>query len=222
MQRSNDLIIERTADGSSTLYRPDLNEHYHSVKGALAESRHVYIDMGWREAAERRRTIRVFEVGFGTGLNAALTADAAMNEGVVTDYHSVELYPIPADAATGLGYEHLVGSYTAVNAAPWNDTVSINPSFTLTKLTDDFLTMRLPDAIDVVYFDAFAPEKQPEMWTDNVFMRLYAAMSPGAILTTYCAKGEIRRRLQSVGFRVERLSGPPAGKREILRATRTE
>lgn len=217
----SELTVERTADGSTTLYLPTLDEHYHSVKGALAESRHVYIDMCWRIAAARSGEVRVFEVGFGTGLNAALTAEAAMREKIPTVYISVEKHPLDAATAGMLGYDRLTPYYTAVNRAEWGREAIINPYFNLIKIADDFLEMELPANINAVYYDAFAPEKQPEMWSEDIIGRVADCMSPGGVLSTYCAKGIIRRRLQSTGLTTERLPGPENGKREILRATRT-
>lgn len=218
------LNIEKTADDSVTLYREDLDEHYHSVKGALTESIHVYVKTGWRKFAELHHyPVRLFEVGFGTGLNAALTAKAALDSKVKTEYFAVEFYPLPADL-TEILLNRQTSDYSeefkSVNEALWNAPVEINPFFTLHKISADLLTMNLPSRINVVYFDAFAPEKQPEMWDEEVFRKLYEAMTPEAVLTTYCAKGAIRRRLQQTGFLTERLPGPPGGKREILRATK--
>ncbi len=217
------LVIEKTADGSPTLYREDLDEHYHSVKGALAESLHVYIQEGWRKASEIFSPVRVFEVGFGSGLNAALTASAAMEAEIPTEYYSVELYPLPKETTDLISSEfesELRETMKFVNQVPWEEAVDINPYFTLHKLGANLLTMTLPTDLNAVYFDAFAPEKQPEMWSEAVFQKLFDAMHPGGILTTYCAKGAIRRMLQGIGFLTERLPGPPGGKREILRATK--
>ena len=217
------ILIEETADGSPTLYREDIDEHYHSVKGALAESRHVYLETGWRKAAETSRPVRVFEVGFGTGMNAAITATASLVSGIPTDYFSVELYPLTKETtdlvAETLGKEYK-DAFERVNESPWEEPVRINTYFTLQKMKADLLTMDLPKKLDVVYFDAFAPEKQPEMWDEAIFQKIYMAMKPGGVLTTYCAKGSIRRMLQQIGFITERLPGPPGGKREILRATK--
>lgn len=217
------IEIEKTADGSPTIYREDIDEHYHSVKGALAESRHVYIDLGWRKRSASANTISVFEIGFGTGLNAALTAKEALDDATKTIYHSVELFPLPkqtTDILLSFQEEGYRDEFRLVNDAGWGETVEINPFFTLHKIQDSLLTMDLPLGIDVVYFDAFAPEKQPEMWAPEIFRRLYKAMNPGGILTTYCAKGSIRRMLRDIGFIPERLPGPPGGKREVLRATK--
>lgn len=216
------VIIETTADGSPTFYREDIDEHYHSVKGAIAESRHVYLQSGWHKAMETAGKLRVFEVGFGTGLNAALTAQAALEKEIATEYYSVELYPLP-ESASALYSEALPANlkdvFEAVNSAPWQQSTAINSFFNLAKMENNLITMQLPLQVDVVYFDAFAPEKQPEMWTEEIFRKIFKAMSPGGILTTYCAKGAIRRMLGEIGFITERLAGPPGGKREILRAT---
>lgn len=210
-------IIE-TADGSTTLYRADIDEHYHSVKGAVTESEHVYVECAlqhWRRLNSPADRVRVLEVGFGTGLNASLTAET----GIPTHYTSYELYPLDMATAMAMGYG---GEWMqALHMAEWNKDEVINDTFTLCKRDVDFLTAPLPaEEVDVVYFDAFAPEKQSQMWTPEVFSRLYNAMSHGGVLTTYCAKGAVRRMLQSAGFTVERLDGPPGGKREILRATK--
>lgn len=219
-ETDNDLTIERTDDGSSTLYRSDIDEHYHSTKGALAESLHVYVETGWRKAAENGGPVRVFEVGFGTGLNASLTAEAALRFRIITEYYSVELHPLAVETALSLDYGNTSAFHEAVTRAPWGERIEINPFFTLVKTVGNFLTMELPHDIDAVYFDAFAPEKQPEMWDDAVFARLHDSMADNGVLTTYCAKGVVRRRIQDAGFTTERLPGPPNGKREILRATK--
>lgn len=212
--------IEITADGSATIYLPHLDEHYHSVKGALTESLHIFRDCAFLHHTTSSAPLRVLEIGFGTGLNAVVTAMAA-NSSHNVHYISLELYPIDCELIEKLNYGDFVDNdlLLALHHAPWENPTQITPHFTLEKLKCDFTKCVLPQNIDVVYFDAFAPEKQPEMWSEELFSRIYDAMAPGGILTTYCAKGEIRRRLQRVGFIVERLAGPPGGKREILRAT---
>lgn len=215
---NNNVEIEVTADGSATVYRADIDEHYHSVKGAVAESLHVYIDCGLRyRYCSAPAPLTVVEIGFGTGLNAALSVDAV---GCPVRYVSLELYPLSPDVALKMGYDSFTRYIDDVNRARWDCQVDITPSFCLEKRHVDFLTCDLPSDIDVVYYDAFAPEKQPELWTENCFRRVFDAMRPGGVLTTYCAKGVVRRMLQSAGFEVERLAGPKGGKREILRATK--
>ena len=220
------IAIENTADGSVTLYLKELDEHYHSIKGALTESSHVYVDLGWRKAADRdNNRVIVFEAGFGTGLNAALTALAAQRARRSTLYCSVELYPLPASVYDAVASQYpleLASAMKTVNNAPWDEAISINSFFTLKKINADLLTLTIPSGIDVVYFDAFAPEKQPALWEKTVFSKIYNAMNNGGVMTTYCAKGCIRRLLQGIGFVTERLPGPPGGKREVLRATRQE
>ena len=160
-------------------------------------------------------------MGFGTGLNAAVTAMVADAEHPV-HYISLEKYPVSTEMLRKLQYGELVNGelLDRIHAAFWNVPVEITPWFTLEKRHCDYTIDLLPEGTDVVYFDAFAPEKQPDMWTEEAFQRLVQVMNPGAVLTTYCSKGVIRRRLESLGLRVERIPGPPGGKREILRATR--
>ena len=217
------LEIQHTADGSATLFVPELDEHYHSVKGAYTESLHIYRDCAYQHAAKQsaERPLRLLEVGFGTGLNAAVTAMAATAERPV-HYITLEKYPVEPRLVESLSCDTLVDAqlFAAIHAAPWEQPTAITPHFTLEKHCCDLLSAPLPTDIDIVYFDAFAPEKQPEMWSSEIFARIYASMRPRGVLTTYCAKGAIRRLLQAVGFSVERLAGPIGGKREILRATK--
>ena len=218
--------MEQTDDGSDTLFVPELNEHYHSVKGALTESLHIFIGMGLQASSSPRP--RVLEIGFGTGLNALLTLEEALRSQRHVHYTTLELYPLPWETVEPLGFSSREG-FRKLHDAPWGQDVEIAPEFTLRKIEGDvnrilatpsekLLTAGTVPRWDVVYFDAFAPEKQPEMWTQELFDRLYVLLDEGGILTTYCAKGIVRRMLQAAGFRVERLPGPPGGKREILRA----
>ena len=219
------LEVQTTDDGSATLFVPELDEHYHSVKGAYTEALHIYRDCAYQYAAERSSSspLRLLEIGFGTGLNAAVTAMVATPEHPL-HYITLEKYPVSPALVGQLGYNAFVDEslFAAIHAAPWEQPIPITPHFVIEKRCSDLLTAPLPTDIDIVYFDAFAPEKQPEMWSAPIFARLYQAMRPGAILTTYCAKGVIRRLLQSTGFSVERIAGPVGGKREILRAKKNE
>lgn len=215
--------IEITADGSATIYVPHLDEHYHSTKGAFTESCYIFRDCGLLHYHSKTfaTSIKVLEIGFGTGLNAAVTANAT-NSDFAVHYISLELYPVEIEMIRQLSYDKILDTelITKLHEAQWEKPQDISPYFVLEKRLCDFTSCPLPQDIDVVYFDAFAPEKQPEMWSEDLFKRIYNAMSPGGILTTYCAKGEIRRMLQHIGFTIERLPGPPGGKREILRATK--
>ena len=164
----------------------------------------------------------MLEVGFGTGLNACVTAMAADASSSV-HYISLEKYPVDIELLNALNYDRLVDAslLQAIHQASWNEPVSITPWFTLEKRETDYLVDPLPSDIDVVYFDAFAPEKQPQMWMPEAFERLVSVMNPSAVLTTYCSKGGIRRLLASLGLEMERIPGPIGGKREILRGTKT-
>lgn len=217
------ITLEPTADGSNTLYVPELNEHYHSVKGALTESAHIFIQMGLNHS--QAINPRVLEIGFGTGLNAFLTLLEAEKSQRAIHFTSIERFPLSEEIVHKLSYPETIApeeceKFYALHTAPWNQEVKITPYFTLHKIENDFTHFSFSEYYDVVYFDAFAPEKQPEMWNQALFNNLYNPMNPGGILTTYCAKGVVRRMLQAAGFTVERLPGPPGGKREILRATK--
>lgn len=217
------IQIEQTADGSQTLFVPELNEHYHSVKGALTESEHIFIQMGLKHSSVEAP--HVLEIGFGTGLNAFLTLLTADTDQRNIHYTTLERYPVTPALIEQLTYPELIcperkDDFQALHQAAWNTDVQLTPYFTLHKVETDFTSYTFPATYDVIYFDAFAPEKQPEMWTQFLFDTLCQQLNPQGILTTYCAKGAVRRMLQAAGFTVERLPGPPGGKREILRATK--
>lgn len=210
-----------TADGSSTLYVPHWDQHYHSTHGAAQESRHVFIEAGLNAA--KGDPVHVLEIGFGTGLNALLTLAAAERNRQRTVYVSLEAYPLVKEEWEQLDYSQLPEvresqkRLAELHLAPWEQAVQIGDAFLLTKRRLKLEDWESPPAFHVVYFDAFAPEAQPELWTEDVFRRMYDSLLPGGVLVTYSAKGEVRRRLSAVGFRVEKLPGPP-GKREMLRA----
>lgn len=217
-----------TEDGSHSLFVPDLNEHYHSTHGAIQESRHVYIDAGFQVCLNRQ--INVLEVGFGTGLNAFLTLLEATKNNISVHYTSLERYPLDIDIAKQLNYPQQLDEisnahlFLELHTAEWNRAIEITPYFSLHKIETDFsnpTNFTTSTRFDVIYFDAFAPEKQPEMWTQQIFDKLFTLCNPNAIITTYCAKGSVRRMLQKAGFTVERLTGPP-GKREMLRGEKVK
>ena len=217
------MKLEQTADGSFTLYVPELDEHYHSVKGALTESQHIFIDMGLKHSQATNPYI--LEIGLGTGLNCFLTYLTSKETGQAIHYTGIERFPLSEEVIDQLDYATLIGKgekeiYQAIHQAAWNKEVLLSPHFSLHKIEGDFTQYPFLGKYDLIYFDAFAPEKQPEMWEQPLFDMLYELLNPGGILTTYCAKGVVRRMLQAAGFTVERLAGPPGGKREILRATK--
>jgi hypothetical protein len=221
--------LQATEDGSLTLYTPRFGEHYHSTHGAVQESRHIYTGLAlegrlatWHQ--DKERPLRLFEVGLGTGLNALLTALIADREQIPIHYTSIEKYPLAEEVFHHLSYEDVLGEGSdellrRLHESPWGEDVSITPFFTLHKVLGDLTDYVFPQALDVVYYDAFSPEAQPELWEERLFLSLYDAMNCQATLATYCAKGVVRRALQQAGFSVERLPGPP-GKREVLRAVK--
>ena len=217
------IEIERTDDGSNTLYVPELNEHYHSTKGAVTESKYIFVEQGFNHLS--KKSVSILEVGFGTGLNAILTFIEADNKGVNTIYDTIEKYPLDKTIIEKLDYLPIIGEenkdrFNNIHSSQWDKDIELSPFFTLHKINGDFTSYNFIRKYDVIYFDAFAPEKQPEMWTQDIFNQMYNLLNPGGVLTTYCAKGIIRRMLQAAGFKTERLPGPPNGKREILRATK--
>lgn len=220
--------LRTTADGSPTLYVPALDEHYHSTHGAAQESRHVFIEAGLRPLlaaglGQPGQLLRVLEVGLGTGLNALLTLEATQATGVAVAYTGYETLPLPPAAVAALAPQWaaapaLSQAFGALHAAPWEEATPLATGFLLTKIQVPVQTAALPaSAYDLFYFDAFAPEKQPELWTEAVFAQLYAAAAPGAMLVSYCAQGQFRRNLRAAGWLTEKLPGPP-GKREMTRA----
>jgi tRNA U34 5-methylaminomethyl-2-thiouridine-forming methyltransferase MnmC len=210
-------MVYLTADGSKTIYTERFGEHYHSTFGAVNESEHVFIRAGYLAAAAVN-SVSVLEVGFGTGLNAWLTLHEAHNLQRRTYYEAIELYPVDAATISEFSNESF---FRSLHIAAWEIPAEITAIFTLLKRKSDLLQTTFTRKFDIVYFDAFSPAVQPEMWSDDIFAKLYAAMNPDAILTTYCAKGDVRRTMQKAGFAVERLPGP-AGKREMLRGRKTK
>lgn len=219
-------MLRTTSDGSHTIYLPQIDECYHSTNGAMQESMHIFIRTALQASAKKELT--VFEVGFGTGLNALLTLLDARERGIKVHYVAVELFPVAPEVVSQLNYVSCASAlypaseddFMQLHGAPWDEQVAISPDFTFTKWHTDLNTFDFGSIKpDVVYFDAFSPEKQGEMWSRANFEKIHNACHKGAILATYCAKGIVRRTMQSVGFAVERLPGPP-GKREILRAMR--
>lgn len=215
-----------TKDGSHSLYVAELDEHYHSIHGAYTESLHVFIRMGLQPLIDQQRQqIRVLEVGFGTGLNAWLTAMRCLDYHFMFHYAGLEKQPLEQNIISSLNYteQHQhpqsVELWEAVHAAPWHTPHAITSHFTLHKQELDW-TQQWPEGnFDLIYYDAFAPNKQPEMWTPALLDKCYALLNPGGIWVTYTSKGDVRRGLLAAGFEVEKVPGPP-GKREMLRATK--
>jgi tRNA U34 5-methylaminomethyl-2-thiouridine-forming methyltransferase MnmC len=222
------MKIERviTGDGSDTLFSPEIREHYHSTFGAIQESRHVFIEAGFIPKC-KASGVDLLEIGFGTGLNAFLTMIEAERLAIPVRYTAIEPFPLEKEIFQQMNYPGQTGEgkyrsgFLSLHNAPAGKWVPITVNFSLKKITCKVQDVIFdPGSFDVVYFDAFSPEVQPEMWTPEIFTRLFSSMRHGSVLTTYCAKGTVRRGLTGSGFTVEKLPGPP-GKREITRATKT-
>lgn len=208
-----------TEDGSHSLRNEILNETYHSIHGAIQESVHVFIENGLKQCLKPE--INILEIGFGTGLNAFLTMIEAEKRNISMHYTGIELYPVPETIWKVINYPDVIAiqqkaQFYFLHACDWGKQHQITPFFNFRKLQCDFASYEPEDRFDLIYFDAFSPEKQPELWLENRFATLAAHCNPGAVLTTYCAKGIVKQALREAGFIVERLEGPP-GKRHILR-----
>jgi len=212
--------IVTTADGSDTLYMPGLDEHYHSVNGAVGESEHVFISAGFDYCTKNQVT--VFEAGFGTGLNTLLTAVRSEKVKRLTTYITVEKYPLSDELISKLNYPLILGAgsdeiFRLIHAAEWERRVRISEFFELKKIKGDLLADRFSEPADIIYFDAFAHSKQPEVWSIDVLERSCSLLGTGGIFVTYSARGELKRNLKALGFEIRLLPGA-AGKREMLRA----
>jgi len=214
-----ELII--TADGSHTIYLPEMNEHFHSVNGAIAESHHIFIQGGLEPLLSDNNEIKILEMGFGTGLNAFLTCLTAKRIEVKISYDALETFPLEEDLWKKLNYPKLLGErklFDRLHQAPWGQAVNIEKCFDLTKINDSIYAFQPANKkYKLVYFDAFAPSKQEEVWQESVFKKIFNTMQKDGILITYAASGKFRRNLKACGFLVESLEGPE-GKREITRA----
>lgn len=218
------LVITLTADNSYSLFRKDIGESYHSKNGAYTESMLVFISNGLLPLLSKFNPLNVLELGFGTGLNALLTHVHAPQHHII--YQTIEAFPLPMSVIGKLGYDQLPGlqTYTdfisQLHQSQWDINVELNEYFSLTKFQNDFLLFNFPlDYFHLVYFDAFSMESQSELWSPELFKKVYDSLKPGAVLVTYSSRGVVKRSLREVGFTVERLAGPP-GKRHVLRATK--
>jgi tRNA U34 5-methylaminomethyl-2-thiouridine-forming methyltransferase MnmC len=209
-------MLRTTADGSKTLYSEKFGQHYHSVFGAETESLEVFIQLGLLEATGKFKEINLFELGFGSGLNARLSARFAQEKGVFVNYTGIEAYPVEEEFSAALPEET-----AALHALTWDDTHQINPWFRFRKIKAFLEDFSSEERFNVVYFDAFAPESQPELWTVEVFEKIAGLMVEEGVMTTYCSKVSVQRNMRAAGFKVEKHPGPPH-KREVLRAIKAK
>ncbi|WP_339849300.1 tRNA (5-methylaminomethyl-2-thiouridine)(34)-methyltransferase MnmD [uncultured Dokdonia sp.] len=220
--------IITTGDGSKTIHIAEWDEQYHSKHGAIQEARHVFLMTGVEHYVTQHRDqkeIAILEMGFGTGLNALLTYFEAQKHQVSFNYVGAEAYPVTSEEAAAMDYasqleeENATRIYNKLHDATWEEESKISDDFKLTKRKQRFEDITDNEVFDLIYFDAFGPRVQPTLWTEEIFTKMFNALKPNGVLTTYCAQGAARRAMQAVGFQVERLPGPP-GKREMLRATK--
>jgi len=221
-------IITPTADGSNTLYNDTIGEHYHSKHGALQESKHVFIDAGLKQAVLSfpEKPISILEIGFGTGLNFLMTSAYAKEQQLAIHYTGIEAYPLTKEELISTQYsqyvpsviwEGLISNYDTVLTAPFN--VQANQQLRIDHTTlQDFSSSTL---FDLVYFDAFSVQHQPEMWSDEIIGHVCSFLKTGGIFVTYAITGKLKRALKSFGMKIEKLPGAP-GKREMLRATKVD
>ena len=214
-----------TSDGSSTIHLPEWNEQYHSKHGAIQEAIHVFIKSGLSLFSNQK--INILEIGFGTGLNSFITFLEAPKMNLEVDYVGVEAYPVIPEEISRLNYvdelnaNEYLNFFNEMHLQDWESENIISLIFSLTKRKQFFNEIKDVKAFDLIYFDAFGARVQPELWTEEIFKKMFVALKDGGVLVTYSAKGSVRRAMQTVGFLVEKLPGPP-GKREMLRAKKVK
>jgi len=219
-------IIQLTEDGSHTIAIPELNVTYHSKHGALQERMHVFIHAGLDYFKYcnplQNETINIFEVGFGTGLNALVSLVYAIEYNLQINYQTIELYPLLSDEAHNLNYvfltnQNLKTTFYAMHNCDWNKRIELHQLFSFKKVKESLLDFKTTEQFNIIYFDAFDPTVQPELWTEDIFKKMYELLYTNGLLITYCSKGSVQRAMKAAGFTIEKLKGPP-GKREIIRA----
>ena len=216
------LII--TEDGSHTLFNAKLGDIYHSKFGAISESEHIFINAGLVRLTSTHKSICILEVGFGTGLNALLTCLRAQNNKTQISYHAIEPFPLSEKIYSKLNYAGLITEtgvhhiLMELHGSEENRETAITQYFSLLKLNTTIGDFQPDDLVyDLVYFDAFSPDVQPQLWTTPTFKKIFKAMKPGGILVTYSSRGMVKKCLTEAGFQIEKLPGPK-GKREFIRA----
>lgn len=217
-----------TADGSHSVAVPELGVTYHSTHGAIQESQHIFIEAGLQYVNKKRNNsadLSIFEMGLGTGLNALVTLCAANQQQQKIYYESIEPWPLEASTYNLLNYceqlkrPGLETVFSQIHACPWNSVIKISPFFSFKKINTSLAEYTFNQGFDIIYFDAFAPDIQPELWTADVFKKLYQGMHVNAVLTTYCSKSIVRKAMAEAGLQVTKIPGPPH-KREMVRAVK--
>jgi len=216
--------IITTADGSKTVRLTEWNEQYHSVHGAIAEALHVYLDAGlnyFLSQFPEQKQINILEIGLGTGLNAYITALEAKKLYSSINYVGIEAFPVVEEEYTQLNYHEFLGDdrelFLKIHDISWSEKVLISKNFSLTKLQSQFSEIDFKEEFHLIYYDAFGPRVQPELWTEEIFRKMFYALKENGVLVTYSCKGDVRRAMKAAGFEVQKIPGP-AGKREMVRA----
>ena len=222
--KSPKVKVIETRDGSSSLLLPDMNETYHSTHGAITESKYVFLKMGleyYIQTNPEKSSINILEIGFGTGLNPWLTALAPLQSEVGIHFTSLEKYRLSKEVVDALNYGQQHGEeglFDKVHECGWEEQCQITKQFSLKKLEADIFEFDWKEnSFDIIYFDAFAPSKQPEMWSLDILKAMYSTLQDKGIFVTYCAQGQFKRDLKTAGFNVETLEGPP-GKKQMTKA----
>jgi tRNA U34 5-methylaminomethyl-2-thiouridine-forming methyltransferase MnmC len=212
------LKIVRTKDNSDTLYHTELDEHYHSIKGAISESMHVFINAGLKFCQKTK--LKILEIGFGTGLNLLLTLHENKLLKKHIYYETIDKYPLQEEIYNKLNYHSTHNElFLKIHSLPWDTEIRLTHQITVKKVKADLTDYHSNATFDLLYFDAFSPEKQKELWSENIFRKLYAISSKNAVLVTYSSKGTVKQALRNVGYTVQRLKGP-SGKRHMIRAVK--
>lgn len=222
-----DYEIFETQDGSNSIVSNTFGVSYHSKYGAIKETKHVFIEAGLLYQSLKSTQLDILDVGFGTGLNAYLTLLEGHARDLTIHYQTVEKFPLPEEYLDKLNYIQLLPAplelsqaFRQMHQAPWEEWIELNAKFSFRKIKSEVQNIDFTDAFDIIYYDAFAPTAQPELWEQPVMQKMKEALKPGGCLVTYCAKGAFKRTLKALGMEVEALQGPP-GKREMTRAVRT-
>lgn len=212
-----------TQDGSHSLILRNEGVFYRSKYGAVMEARHVYIEAGLFYKSIEKKSIRLLEVGLGTGLNAFLSFIEAKKYGLEIHYLAIEANPIPLGTAEELNYPQVLNAhdydevFMQLHRSDWGKEIELAERFAFKKMNDKVQNIDFDEQFDLIYFDVFAPNFEPELWERQMLEKMFHALLPGGIMVTYCAKGEFKRTLKAIGFQVEALQGPP-GRREMTRA----
>ena len=220
---SDQLSILDTSDGSNSVSSVKYNATYHSIHGAIEESMHVFISAGLHyKILQGFTSVNIFEMGFGTGLNAFLTSLVAQKHKIKVNYHSIELHPIQKDIYQQLNFhQHIPDAshqeFIKMHELPWNQNTELNPNFSIKKIHGDLCQIELDTIYDLIYYDAFAPSSQSELWEEEIHRKIYNSLNSQGALTTYCAQGKFKRMLKSLGYTLDKLPGP-GRKHEMTRA----